>query len=55
MIQINEAKCVGCGYCEVNCPCFAIIVFGSAKLNIGKCEECMKCLTVCPTNSIRMT
>jgi len=54
MIQINENKCVGCGYCETNCPYLAITVFGVAKLNIEECEGCMKCLSVCPTNAIRM-
>jgi len=54
MIQINENKCVGCGYCETNCPHFAITVLGFAKFNADKCEMCMKCLSVCPTNSIRM-
>ena len=54
MIQINENKCVGCGYCEVNCPFLAINVLGLAKINMDKCEKCMKCITVCPKNSILM-
>ncbi|MHC1599486.1 MAG: 4Fe-4S binding protein [Candidatus Methanospirareceae archaeon] len=54
MIHINENNCVGCGYCETNCPYLAIAVFGVAKLNMEECEGCMKCLSVCPTNSIRM-
>ncbi|MCK5217049.1 MAG: 4Fe-4S binding protein [Methanosarcinales archaeon] len=29
-------------------------VTGVAKLNIEKCKGCEKCLSVCPTNSIRM-
>ncbi|RZN44022.1 MAG: 4Fe-4S dicluster domain-containing protein [Methanosarcinales archaeon] len=54
MIRIDENRCVGCGYCDANCPYSAITVFGVAKLNIEKCERCMKCLSVCPTNAIRM-
>ncbi len=54
LIQINEKKCTGCGYCETNCPYLAITVIGVAKLNIEKCKGCMKCLSVCPTDSIRM-
>ncbi len=54
MIKIIENKCVGCGYCEANCPSLAITVSGLARINMKKCEECMKCLTVCPTNSILM-
>lgn len=54
MININIAKCIGCGTCAETCPSRAIIMEeGKAVFHpeIG-CIKCMHCGAVCPMNAI---
>jgi Fe-S-cluster-containing dehydrogenase component len=62
IVEWNEAKCIGCRYCEIACP-FHIPKFEWAKFNpkIVKCELCNfrlsanqepACTYVCPTHAV---
>jgi Fe-S-cluster-containing dehydrogenase component len=59
-IVIDDKKCVGCRYCQWNCPYDAPKYIGSQQV-IGKCNLCYKrlnegmkpaCTTACPTGAL---
>ena len=52
MIVINEAKCVGCGYCNIVCPTEALKAWGVNQLDEEKCTDCLECIDYCPTNAL---
>ena len=45
---IKNDGCVGCGVCQNNCPCHAIV---NGKTN-RKCLRCLKCVTICPKQAL---
>ena len=54
MIQIDEAKCTGCGKCVEVCPEKAITIDGGrAVINGQLCTNCGTCVSICPAGAIR--
>lgn len=55
-ISVNEAKCIGCGLCEKDCPASYIYVEGGkAHVKTGGCLECGHCYAICPEGAVTMT
>ena len=52
-IQINEARCSGCGGCVETCPEGALSLSNSvAKIDHTLCSQCQACIDVCPADAI---
>ncbi|HWJ04154.1 MAG TPA: 4Fe-4S binding protein, partial [Verrucomicrobiae bacterium] len=55
MLDIDKAKCIGCGACVAECPVDALeLVDGIVVVNHEKCIRCGKCVRVCPTNALNL-
>jgi len=55
LAQVDEAKCEGCGTCQIVCPTKAIrIVKKKAKVDDEKCLACPNCSDICPETAIEM-
>jgi NAD-dependent dihydropyrimidine dehydrogenase PreA subunit len=53
MLQINQVKCNGCGYCVDICPQQAVTIHdGVAAINQKLCAHCGACIEVCPVGAI---
>lgn len=51
-LEVDEAKCIGCGLCQRECPNNAVIIENQkAKIIYEKCLGCAKCLAICPNNA----
>lgn len=50
--EINESRCVGCGYCVTQCPFDAIHMGKKATVDKSVCYGCSACLQVCPEQAI---
>lgn len=53
-ILIDEARCIGCGLCEISCAYDAIDVHIKARVDNDKCTDCTVCPDYCPTDAIAM-
>jgi len=63
-IVINEANCLGCGYCELFCPTEAIVITGEKFSALGilqptflgpdMCNACGNCRAMCPHFAIEV-
>lgn len=51
---INQDECVGCGACADACPCGAITVDGTAKVDADQCAGCGACVDACPMSLITL-
>lgn len=52
-MQVNKAKCVGCGKCAKACPMQAIKLDGrKAAIDIKHCIVCGQCKETCPLKAI---
>lgn len=52
-VQIEDAKCVGCGRCVKVCPQKALYMEDQkSHLDVSKCIGCFECITVCPSKAI---
>src|ERR1700674_2032845 len=54
-LVIDEAKCIGCGLCEIACAYDAIDVFIKARVDNTLCTDCNVCPDYCPTDAITLT
>lgn len=53
MIQIDRARCTGCGACMESCPNEALeIQDGFARVFAERCTECGTCVEVCPQGAV---
>ncbi len=50
--EVNESRCVGCGYCVTQCPFDAIHMGKKAVVDKSVCYGCSACLQVCPEQAI---
>lgn len=53
-IEVDEAKCTGCGCCVLICPEGAVDNLPSfiARIDHDLCTECLECLEGCPTRAL---
>jgi 2-oxoglutarate ferredoxin oxidoreductase subunit delta len=60
-IEIDEARCKGCGLCTIACPCKLILL--SERINLlgytpaqielqDECNGCKLCAEICPDVAI---
>ena len=54
MLIVDRTHCMGCRLCEKNCPTKAIrVVGGKAKINNDLCNNCYRCVYLCPNSAIK--
>jgi len=53
-LNIDIAKCTGCGTCAEICPVDAITVNDTAHVNEETCVECGTCVEECPEQAISL-
>lgn len=53
-IEVNEARCTGCGCCVLICPEEAVDNRPSfiARIDEDLCTECLECLDGCPNQAL---
>jgi len=51
-LVVDEAACTRCGLCAELCPA-GNISLAPYPVSAGRCQECMRCLTFCPTRALR--
>lgn len=55
-IQVDLAKCIGCGMCRRDCPADNIsITDKKAVIKSQACIKCGHCVAVCPKGAVSMT
>ena len=53
-LELDEAKCIGCGMCLVVCP-HEVLKLANGRIRIGDrdaCMECGACAMNCPTGAV---
>lgn len=50
-----DKTCTKCGVCAANCPVSAIDVNDPSKTDKTKCISCMRCVSVCPSKSRKIS
>ena len=60
-VQLNEAKCLGCGCCMDACDYgameFAPVTdtgWAKSAVNDDECTECEQCTGLCPTQALSL-
>jgi ferredoxin-type protein NapH len=51
-LQVDAARCSGCGTCASACPAWAISARGQARVNLHACNVCLDCVQVCSQRAI---
>lgn len=55
MVTVNQAICIGCGQCELDCVGNAIWVT-NGKAEVKKhCIKCGHCVAICPVNAVAIS
>jgi Na+-translocating ferredoxin:NAD+ oxidoreductase RNF subunit RnfB len=55
-IKISKSKCIGCDFCVMFCPVYALSVSrDSFKCQVDRdlCTECLECIDYCPMDAIK--
>lgn len=53
-LNIDSAKCIGCGLCEKQCPVKNIRVENGKATPQGNCALCYRCVNLCPKKAITL-
>ncbi len=53
-LQYLESKCVGCGACKSACAYETHYFDTSHCVNFNKCRLCGKCVSICPSNALKV-
>jgi ferredoxin len=53
-VDINKAKCTGCGDCVDVCPVEALSVENEKAVVNDECIDCGACVNVCPSEAISL-
>ncbi len=50
---IDQAKCISCGTCDMECPFHAVLISDEGKFSIDPavCRGCGICASVCPLDA----
>ena len=48
-----QDSCTGCGKCERDCPCKAIVMKDGRPSWEGDCTQCLRCIHLCPAKAIQ--
>lgn len=54
-VTVNQLKCIGCDYCVLFCPEYALSVsrdIFKCAVDQDLCTQCLVCLDYCPTDAI---
>lgn len=55
-IEVDTAKCIGCGMCRRDCPASNISITNKkAVIESQACIKCGHCVAVCPKAAVSMT
>lgn len=52
MIEIDEAKCVGCGKCVDDCVSNRLVIRDHKAVHRKRCIKCGHCVAICPTGAV---
>ena len=56
LLQIDQAKCIGCGKCQQDCPENNILLNNNrAVVRTQTCIKCGHCVAICPQAAVTMT
>ncbi len=56
LIQVDQAKCIGCGLCRSDCPVNNIhVTQKKARIISQDCIKCGHCVAICPKAAVSMT
>ena len=53
-VDINKAKCTGCGDCVDVCPVEALSVENEKAVVNDECIDCGACINVCPSEALSL-
>ncbi|MCX7704487.1 MAG: DUF362 domain-containing protein, partial [Planctomycetota bacterium] len=54
-LEVDERKCVACGFCAEHCPQEAIKVGKVAKIDSKRCINCGYCIAVCKPGAVKFS
>ena len=55
-INISQLKCIGCDFCVMFCPVYALSVSRDTfKCEVDRdlCNDCLVCIDYCPMDAIK--
>jgi len=54
MLEVNQAKCLGCGLCVSFCPTDALRAWGLCRIERDNCTDCLICVDYCPADALEV-
>lgn len=59
LVEVDESKCNGCGFCVKACPADALVIENKlSKMpenHLNECMGCGDCMAICPEDAIALT